>query len=87
MAEKSLKMFDADIAVSLSGVAGPSSLENEIPGTVWVGIAVKDQKTFARKFHFGYKRNLNRRHSVWSAFNMVRQHILEEEIEEVVYKK
>lgn len=87
MAEKSLKMFDADIAVSLSGVAGPSSLENEIPGTVWVGIAVKDQKTFARKFHFGYKRNLNRRHSVWSAFNMVRKHILEEEIEEVVYKK
>ncbi len=86
MAEKALKMFDADIAVSLSGVAGPSSLENEIPGTVWIGIATKDQKTFARQFHFGYQRNLNRRHSVWSAFNMLRKHILEEEIEETVYK-
>lgn len=86
MAEKALKLFNADIAVSLSGVAGPSSLEGEIPGTVWLGVAVKNQETFARKYHFGYKRNLNRRHSVWSAFDLVRKIILKEEIEGCVYK-
>lgn len=86
MAEKALKMFEADLAVSLSGVAGPSSLEDEIPGTVWIAVAFKNQSSFARKYHFGYKRNLNRRHSVWSAFDLVRKVILEEEIPDLVYK-
>lgn len=86
MAEKALTMFSADIAVSLSGVAGPSSLEGEIPGTVWLGVAVKGQKTIARKYNFGYKRNLNRRHSVWSAFDLVRKVILKEDIEGLIYK-
>ncbi|MGP6138991.1 CinA family nicotinamide mononucleotide deamidase-related protein [Jeotgalibaca sp. A127] len=85
MADKTLAKFNADIAVSLTGAAGPSSLEGEIPGTVWIGIARKDKKTFAKKFHFGYKRNMNREYSVWSAFNMVRQVLLGEEIEDVVY--
>lgn len=87
MAEKSMAMFNADIGVSLTGAAGPSSLEGEIPGTVWIGIAQQDQPTFAKKFHFGYKRNMNRQHSVWSAFNMVRQVLLGEDIEDAVYKE
>ena len=86
MAEKALAKFDADIAVSLTGAAGPSSLEGEIPGTVWIGIAQKNKKTFAKIFHFGYKRNLNRDYSVWSAFNLVRQVLLEEEIADIVHK-
>lgn len=87
MAEKVLALFKADIAVSLTGAAGPSSLEGEIPGTVWIGIARKEQPTFAKKFHFGYKRNQNRQHSVWSAFNLVRQVLVEEPLGDVVYKK
>lgn len=86
MAEKTLTKFDADIAVSLTGAAGPSSLEGEIPGTVWIGLAVKGEKTLAKKYHFGYKRNLNRDHSVWAAFNMVRKVLLNETIEDAVYK-
>lgn len=87
MAEKSLELFDADLAVALTGAAGPSSLEGEIPGTVWIGIARKDEKTFAKKYHFGYKRNLNRDHSVWSAFNMVRKFLRDEAIDDVVYNE
>lgn len=87
MAEKALELFKADLAVSLTGAAGPSSLEGEIPGTVWIGIARRDQSTFAKKFHFGYKRNQNRQHSVWSAFNLVRQVLLDETLEDVVYKQ
>ncbi|WP_373738059.1 CinA family protein, partial [Jeotgalibaca porci] len=59
----------------------------EIPGTVWVGIATKENETFAKKFHFGYKRNLNREYSVWSAFNMVRQLLIGETIPNTVKKK
>lgn len=86
MADKTRIKYDADIAVSLTGAAGPSSLEGEIPGTVWIGIALRDGDTFAKKFHFGYKRNLNRQHAVWTAFNMVRQVVLGQEIEGAVYK-
>jgi len=72
MAEKSRVMFGADIAVSLTGVAGPYSLEGEIPGTVWIGIAQKGETSFAKLYHFAYKRNTNRRLSVLSAINLVR---------------
>lgn len=85
MAEKSLKMFDADIAVSLTGVAGPSSLDGEIPGTVWIGLAQEDKETFAKKFHFGYKRARNRKHSVLSAMNLARLALLDEPIEDRVF--
>jgi len=72
MAEKSRIMFDADMAVSLTGVAGPSSLEGKIPGTVWIGIAQKGETSFAKLYHFAYKRSTNRRLSVLSAINLVR---------------
>lgn len=73
MAEKSMKLFNADIGVGLTGVAGPSSLEGQIPGTVWIGIAYKDKTSFAKHFHFGYKRNKNRRLSVLHALDLVRR--------------
>lgn len=87
MAENSMNMFEADIGVSLTGVAGPASLEGEIPGTVWIGLAQKGRETFAKKFHFGYKRDRNRHHSVQSALNLVRLALLEKPINEQVFSK
>ena len=84
MAEKAGEMFEADIAVSLTGVAGPSSLEGEIPGTVWIGITKKGTQAFAKKYHFAYRRNKNRSLAVFSALDLVRKVILEEEIEDKV---
>lgn len=84
MANKAGEMFKADIAVGLTGVAGPSSLEGEIPGTVWIGIAQEGKETFAKKFHFAYKRNDNRQLAVLSALNLVRLVILEEEVVDTV---
>ncbi|MCC5895185.1 MAG: competence/damage-inducible protein A [Alkalibacterium sp.] len=81
MAEKSRKLFGADIGVGLTGVAGPSSLENQIPGTVWVGIAYKDKQSFSKHFHFGYKRNKNRRLAVLNALELVRRTLKELPIE------
>lgn len=85
MAENSMRMFDADLSVSLTGVAGPASLEGEIPGTVWIGLAQKGQEPFAKKFHFAYKRDRNRRHSVLSALNLVRLALLDEPIDDQVF--
>ena len=84
MAEKVMKKFDVDIGVSLTGVAGPSSLEGEIPGTVWIGLAKEGMETIAKKHHFAYKRNQNRQLSVLSALDMVRRLVLDKKIEGAV---
>nr|WP_256244362.1 nicotinamide-nucleotide amidohydrolase family protein [Alkalibacterium sp. 20] len=85
MAEKSRKMFDADIGVGLTGVAGPSSLENQSPGTVWIGLSYKDEKPFAKHFYFGCERNENKRLAVLNAHELVRRMLLDKPINNQVY--
>lgn len=85
MAEKSRAMFDADIGVGLTGVAGPSSLEDQIPGTVYIGIAYKDKQSFSKHFHFGYKRNRNRRLAVQNALELVRRVLKDMPIENTIF--
>ena len=84
MADKAKEMFEADIGISLTGVAGPTSLEGEIPGTVWIGLSKEGMESFAKKFHFAYKRNKNRRLSVAAALNLIRQVVVKESIENKV---
>lgn len=84
MADKAKEMFEADIGISLTGVAGPTSLEGEVPGTVWIGIAKEGMESFAKEFHFAYKRNRNRNLSVLSAMDLVRRVILKEDIDGAV---
>jgi len=81
MAERARDMYKTDISVSLTGVAGPSSLEGEIPGTVWIGFAKEGMESFAKQFHFAYKRNKNRRLSVLSAIDLIRRVVEGEDIE------
>ena len=85
MAEKSRAMFDADIGVGLTGVAGPSSLEDQIPGSVYIGIAFKDKQSFSKHFHFGYKRNRNRRLAVQNALELVRRVLKDIPIEKTIF--
>ena len=44
MAVKGLKKADADISVSVSGIAGPDPWENFSPGTIFVGVAFNNRK-------------------------------------------
>lgn len=84
MAEKAKEMFNSDLAVSLTGVAGPSALEGNIPGTVWIGMAFENGKSFAKHYHFAYKRNRNRDLAVLNALELVRRILLDLPIEETV---
>ncbi|MDO4902806.1 MAG: competence/damage-inducible protein A [Limosilactobacillus sp.] len=55
MAEKSRQKIDADFGVAFTGVAGPDDLEGQPAGTVWLGLAQRDQPTQTKVLHLaGY---------------------------------
>ncbi len=72
MAEGARKRFMTDIAVAVSGIAGPDGGTIEKPvGTVWIAVATKKGIT-AKKFMFGEHRGRNIRRAALAALNMVR---------------
>ena len=76
MAKGALKLFDADYAVAISGIAGPGGATEDKPvGTTWIAVADKD-KVYARKFIFGTRRAINIRRASAKSLDMVRKFIL-----------
>jgi PncC family amidohydrolase len=58
MAESALEKSDADIALSVTGLAGPDGDGTDTPvGTVWIAIALKGKEIFAKRFRFVGNRN------------------------------
>ena len=58
MVEGALKKSGADIAASVTGLAGPDGDGSGIPvGTVWVAVALRDGEIKTRVFHFKGSRN------------------------------
>ena len=55
MAEGALGRSDADIAVSVTGVAGPGSSDTKPEGRVCFGLAIAGQPTLAETVEFGAK--------------------------------
>ncbi|WP_283587320.1 competence/damage-inducible protein A [Limosilactobacillus viscerum] len=51
MAEKSRQQLDADFGVAFTGVAGPDALEGNPAGTVWLGLAQRNQPVQTRELH------------------------------------
>jgi nicotinamide-nucleotide amidase len=79
MAKNAKKYGKADIAISFTGIAGPTGATPEKPvGLVWIGISYK-KKTFAKKFIFSGDRQTVRERSVYKGFELLRQTILENE--------
>jgi nicotinamide-nucleotide amidase len=70
MAEGCLRAFGAALAVSVTGIAGPSGGTPEKPvGTVWIGLA-DGAGTGAERFGFGGTRDMIRERSVNKALEM-----------------
>jgi nicotinamide-nucleotide amidase len=75
MARGALRLFEVDVAVSLTGVAGPEPLEGKPPGTVWVGLAARDEEG-AVTFVAPGDRTQVRRWAEQGALNLLRKYLL-----------
>lgn len=73
MAKSAREKLDADIAVSLTGVAGPEMLENQPVGTVYIGLATRREVIAKKIVISGRSRSDIREIAVLNALNLVRQ--------------
>ncbi|SEH74058.1 competence/damage-inducible protein cinA [Halobacillus karajensis] len=71
MALKSKELLNVDIAVSFTGVAGPSSSEGQPPGTVFIGLQIGEKKTEVYKYHFHGGRDQVRIRAVKKAYEIL----------------
>ncbi|CEX22107.1 damage inducible protein CinA [Streptococcus pneumoniae] len=76
MAEQARSKTQSDFGISLTGVAGPDSLEGHPVGTVFIGLA-QEQGTEVIKVNIGGRSRADVRHiAVMHAFNLVRKALL-----------
>lgn len=70
MAEAARRALDADLAVALTGVAGPDALEGHAPGLVILGLATRD-RTWTRTARYEGSRAGIRQQAVDEALRML----------------
>jgi nicotinamide-nucleotide amidase len=69
MARGALDRADADVAISVTGIAGPDGGTPDKPvGTVWIAWVVPERPPVARCFHFDGDREMVRLETVRAAF-------------------
>jgi len=76
MAENVRRIIGTDIAVSTTGIAGPSGGTEDKPiGTVWIALAT-NERTIAKKYQFGNQRERNINWTVQTALNTLRKELI-----------
>lgn len=76
MADGARAQLGTDTALSFTGVAGPDSLEGQPAGTVWIGLAYRDQPTVGKLYHFVGDRQKIRQRSVMVGLDLLRHALL-----------
>ncbi len=77
MAVGAMERLGADIAVSTTGIAGPTGGSDEKPvGLVYIGLALRGGVTLSKKCHFEGNRSKVRMAASQTAFEMI-QHYLD----------
>ncbi|MEM8607899.1 MAG: competence/damage-inducible protein A [Myxococcota bacterium] len=77
MAEGALRVVDADIAVSITGIAGPGGGTDDKPvGTVWFGLARRGEPTVTKHRKLPWGRERVQILSSYVALEMVRRAVL-----------
>jgi len=72
MAAMTLKKSGADIAVSVTGLAGPDGDGSSAPvGTVWIAAYIRDGDVSVKEFHFEGSRNAVRLHAAMAALDLL----------------
>ena len=76
MAEGARRIFGSDVALSVTGIAGPSGGTPEKPvGTVWIAVA-SARGIVAEKHRFADDRQVNISRSASTALNLLRKQII-----------
>lgn len=73
--------FGADIGVGLTGAAGPDPHDGKPAGTVWIGIAFKEEEPVTFKLFLSGSRNANRRRAARFALYYLVKHLAGKEVE------
>ncbi len=74
------KLMETDFSLSTTGIAGPTGGSEEKPvGLVWIGFSSKS-KTYAKKFLFGNRRDINIERASQRALEILRRELLNIEI-------
>jgi len=76
MADGARQRLATDTALSFTGVAGPDALEGQPAGTVWIGLAYRDQPTEGRLYHFAGDRQRIRERSVMAGLDWLRRKLV-----------
>jgi PncC family amidohydrolase len=72
MAEMALKKSGADLAVSVTGLAGPDGDGSSVAvGTVWIAAAIKKGDVTTMEFHFEGSRNAVRLKAAIAALDLI----------------
>lgn len=70
------KRLSCNIAVSMTGIAGPTGAEPGKPvGTVWIGLAFDDSTVQAHRFHFNGNREEVRIQSACAALTLILEYL------------
>lgn len=68
MAHGAARVFEAEVAIAISGIAGPDGAVPGKPvGTVWIAVATPNNTIIAREYHFEGDRQAVRAQAVISA--------------------
>ena len=73
MAEGALHRYGADVAMALTGAAGPAPHDGAAPGTIWVALAASDGRSHTRGFVARGERDRVRRWAEQAGLDLVRR--------------
>jgi nicotinamide mononucleotide (NMN) deamidase PncC len=74
MAQGARRLFGADVALALTGAAGPTPHDGAEPGTVWIALDA-DDRTHARGFVASGDRTRVRRWTEQAGLDLVRRYL------------
>ncbi|MFM8857573.1 MAG: competence/damage-inducible protein A [Actinomycetota bacterium] len=75
MAQGALRVLGCDIALSLTGIAGPTEQDDQPVGTLWVAVAARNGMDVSKSFRLPSVRDQMRQMSVITALDFLRRHI------------